>query len=79
MPPSQYTISSLPLSGRYLTFAERAAKRPKITKLAQNPALHQYVEDRLWAMSSAPVAMSRQDPMSSGPSVDPCVDNIVVR
>jgi len=102
MPPSQYSKSSPPLSGRYLTFAKReeialcraqglgvcaiackigraastvsrelrrnaatrsggfeyrattaqwhanrAAKRPKTTKLAQNPALRQYVEDRL--------------------------------
>jgi len=102
MPPSQYSKSSPPLSGRYLTFAEReeialcraqglgvcaiarktgraasmisrelrrnaatrsggfeyrattaqwhanrAAKRPKTTKLAQNPALRQYVEERL--------------------------------
>lgn len=102
MPPSQYSKSSPPLSGRYLSFTEReeialccaqglgvcviarkigraastvsrelrrnaatrsggfeyrattaqwhanrAAKRPKATKLAQNPALRQYVEDRL--------------------------------
>lgn len=102
MPPSQYSKSSPPLSGRYLTFAEReeialcrvqglgvcaiarkieraastvsrelrrnaatrsggfeyrattaqwhanrAAKRPKTTKLAQNPTLRQYVEERL--------------------------------
>lgn len=102
MPPSQYSKSSPPLSGRYLSFAEReeialcraqglgvcviarkigraastvsrelrrnaatrgggfeyrattaqwhanrAAQRPKITKLVQNPTLRQYVEDRL--------------------------------
>lgn len=102
MPPSQYSKSSPPLSGRYLSFSEReeialyraqgvgvcaiarkigraastisrelrrksatrgggfeyrattaqwhanrAAKRPKTTKLAQNSALRQYVEDRL--------------------------------
>jgi IS30 family transposase len=102
MPPSHYSKSAPPLSGRYLTFPEReeialcraqglgvcaiariigrsastisrelrrnaatrsggfayrattaqwhanrAARRPKTTKLAQNPALLQYVEDRL--------------------------------
>ena len=102
MPPSQYSTSSRPLSGRYLSFAEReeialyraqgfgvctiarkigraastisrelrrnaatrsggfeyrattaqwhanrAAKRPRIAKLAENLALRQYVEDRL--------------------------------
>lgn len=102
MPPSQYSKSSPPLSGRYLSFAEReeialyraqgfgvcviarkigraastisrelrrnsatrsggfeyrattaqwhanrAAKRPRIAKLAENLALRQYVEDRL--------------------------------
>ena len=119
MPPSQYTTSSPPLSGRYLTFAEReeialcraqgfgvcviarkigraastisrelrrnaatrsggfeyrattaqwhanrAAKRPKTTKLAQNPALHQYVEDRL----SGNVVSASGD-VASGPNV----------
>ncbi|PYG26272.1 IS30 family transposase [Pelagimonas varians] len=102
MPPSQYSKSSPPLTGRYLSFAEReeislyraqglgvcviarkigraastisrelrrnaatrsggfeyrattaqwhanrAARRPKVTKLAQNPILRQYIEDRL--------------------------------
>lgn len=34
--------------------ADRAARRPKLTKLAQNDALRQYVEDRLSGQLSAP-------------------------
>ena len=119
MPPSQYSNSSPPLSGRYLSFAEReeialyraqgfgvcviarkigraastisrelrrnaatrsggfayrattaqwhanrAAKRPKMTKLAQNPALRQYVEDRLSGQ-----IMSPDGTLISGPDV----------
>ena len=35
-------------------FADRAARRPKATKLAQNGALRQYVEDRLSGQISDP-------------------------
>ena len=34
--------------------ADRAARRPKLTKLAQNDALRQYVEDRLSGQLSGP-------------------------
>jgi IS30 family transposase len=109
MPPSQYSTSSQPLSGRYLSFAEReeialyraqsfgvcviarkigrtastvsrelrrnsatrsgsfeyrattaqwhanrAAKRPRIAKLAENLALRHYVEDRLSGQIMSP-------------------------
>lgn len=119
MPPSQYSISAPPLSGRYLSFSEReeialyraqglgvcavahkigrsastvsrelrrnsatrgggfeyrattaqwhanrAAKRPKTTKLAKNPALLQYVEDRLAGNVAGP-----DGGIASGPNV----------
>lgn len=119
MPPSQYSKSSPPLSGRYLSFSEReeialyraqgvgvcviarkigraastisrelrrnsatrsggfeyrattaqwhanrAAKRPKTTKLAQHSALRQYVEDRLSGDVTGP-----DGDIASGPDV----------
>src|SRR5271163_2898601 len=69
MPPSMFGLSAKPLSGRYLSFAEReeiallrvqgcsmqeVARRPKQAKLARNAALRTYVEERLAGVVVAP-------------------------
>src|ERR1700747_1289275 len=42
--------------------ADRSARRPKPTKLARNPALRTYVEDRLAGVVAAPSGARRPGP-----------------
>ena len=55
--------------------ADRSARRPKPAKLAVNPILRDYVQDRLAGMIATPDGAPIVGPRSCGRGAGPCIDS----